>query len=76
MNTKASNWFKTNEQFMQVCADAVALARGEANEEFAAQIFARAKEHGLNLYLSEKQVKWLCKLADCVVPLTVEQRSR
>lgn len=69
MNTKASNWFKTNEEFRQVCADAVSLARGESNEEFAAQVMAKANLHGLNLYLSEKQVRWLCKLADCVVPM-------
>lgn len=69
MNTKASNWFKTNEHFLQVCSDALLLAHGESNEEFAAQMMIRARQHGIELYLSEKQVKWLCKLADCVVPL-------
>lgn len=71
-NTKASYWWKSTNEFLQVCSDAQSMAKGESNEEFAGQMMKRAKEHGLQLYLSEKQAKWLCRLADVELPFPVK----
>lgn len=71
-NTKASYWWKTTAEFLQVCSDAQSMARGESSEEFAGQMMKRAKEHGLTLYLTEKQAKWLCSLADVPLPTPVK----
>ena len=64
MNMTAGDWFKTDLEFRQLCGDAVSLARAESSEEFAAEMVKKAKEHGLKTYLSEKQLTWLCKIAD------------
>lgn len=68
MNTKASAWFVTAFDFRQLCNDAQSQARAESEQEFAAQMMLAANEHGLETYLSVKQLKWLCKIADHVMP--------
>jgi hypothetical protein len=69
MITRAADWFGTDAEFRQVCGDAVSLARSERAEEFAADMARLANEHGIQTPLSERQCKWLCELADIVVPL-------
>lgn len=71
MNTQAKEWFKTDAEFLQLCGDAQSMARGEKNEEFAGQMMRKAKEHGLLMYLSHAQLKYLCGLADRDVPMPV-----
>lgn len=69
MQTTAADWFKSEQDFHQVCMDAVTLARGENAEEFAIRILREARSHGLRTPISEKQMLWLCNLADAVLPL-------
>jgi len=60
----ASDWFADEHEFRQLCGDAQSQARGESAQEFAAEMVIKAKQHGLNTYLSPKQLDYLCKLAD------------
>lgn len=60
----ASDWFESDLEFRQLCLDAISLARVEAAEEFAHEMAKKAKEHGLKTYLSERQMRWLCQIAD------------
>lgn len=75
MNTKASEWFTDIAAFLQLCGDAQSMAKGEKNEEFAGQMMRKAKEHGLQMYLSYPQLKWLCDLADREVPQPVNAQE-
>lgn len=67
-NTRASAWFADELEFRQLCGDAQSQARGESSQQFAADMIVKAKEHGLQTWLSVKQLEWLCKLADWDVP--------
>jgi hypothetical protein len=71
MSTTARTWFATEAEFRQVCGDAQSQAHGESAEEFAGDMVKKANEHGLNTFLSEKQLAFLCKLADIVPPKRV-----
>lgn len=68
MNTKASNWYNVELEFRQLCGDAQSQARSEGEQEFAAQMMLSANKHGLQTYISQKQINWLCKIADHDVP--------
>ena len=68
MNTKAATWFADEKEFRQLCGDAQSQANGESAQEFAAQMMLAANKHGLQTYLSEKQLAWLCRLADWEQP--------
>jgi hypothetical protein len=70
-NTKASTWFEDAASFRQLCGDAQSQANSESAQEFAAQMMLAANQHGLEMYLSEKQLKWLCELADWMVPARI-----
>lgn len=74
MNTKASTWFADEKEFRQLCGDAQSQANGESSQEFAAQMMLAANKHGLQTYLSIKQLEWLCKLADWDVPKRVGEK--
>jgi hypothetical protein len=75
MNTQASTWFKDTAEFLQLCGDAQSMAKGEKAEEFAFQMMRKANEHGLQMYLSYSQLKWLCDLADVDPPTPVERQA-
>lgn len=68
MNTKASDWFKDEYEFRQLCGDAQSQAHGDSSQNFAAEMVVKAKANGLNTFLSYKQLEWLCKIADWDVP--------
>lgn len=69
--TIARDWFKTVEEFRQVCLDAVSLARSERAQEFAQEKLRDANRIGLDTVLSDRQLAWLCSLADIVPPLKI-----
>lgn len=69
--TTAATWFVDEAEFRQLCGDAQSQARTESAQEFAAEMVVKAKEHGLNTYLSPKQLDYLCKLADWIPPKRV-----
>lgn len=75
MNTKAGTWFADEKEFRQLCGDAQSQARDESSQEFAAQMMLAANQHGLGTYVSDKQLKWLCKIADWEVPRRIESRQ-
>lgn len=66
--TTARNWFPDEREFRQLCGDAQSQARGESSQDFAAEMVIKAKDKGLDTYLSPKQLEWLCKLADWDLP--------
>lgn len=68
MSTKARDYFADEHEFRQLCGDAQSQAQGESSQDFAAEMVVKAKEHGLDTWLSEKQLSWLCKLADWDLP--------
>lgn len=68
MKTTAANWFETEAEFRQCCGDAQSQARSEGAQTFAAKMVVMANQWGLETILSEKQVKFLCDVADWVVP--------
>lgn len=65
---KARDYFTTEAEFRQLCGDAVSEARTESQQEFANEMVRKVNEHGLNTYLSHPQLKFLCSIADWVVP--------
>ena len=68
MNTTAADWFADEREFRQLCGDAQSQASTESAQEFAAQMVVGANKWGLRSFLSEKQLKYLCRLADWEVP--------
>lgn len=66
--TTARSWFSSDFEFRQLCGDARSEAKGESAQEFAAEMVIKAKEHGLDTYLSPKQLAYLCKIAGCDPP--------
>lgn len=66
--TTAADWFATGYEFRQLCGDAQSQAQGESSQEFAAEMVIKANQHGLETYLTFKQLEWLCELADWQVP--------
>lgn len=74
MSTKANDWYADAYEFRQLCGDAQSQARTESEQEFAAQMMLKANEHGLDTYISPKQLAWLCKIADHDVPKLRSQK--
>jgi hypothetical protein len=68
MTTRARDWFADAKEFRQLCGDAQSQAKGESSQDFAADMMIKANLHGLETYVSQKQIEWLCKLADWEVP--------
>jgi hypothetical protein len=68
MTTRARDWFADEHEFRQLCGDAQSQARGESAQEFAADMVIKANQHGLDAFLSLKQLDYLCKLADWNAP--------
>jgi hypothetical protein len=64
----ARDWYASDYEFRQLCGDAQSQARSESAQEFAAQMMLKANQHGLDTYISENQLKWLCQIADHDVP--------
>lgn len=67
-NTTARNWYTNSTAFEEVCRDAIRQAKGESDETFAHETWARVRSHGLNTYMSERQMKNLHRIADHVMP--------
>jgi hypothetical protein len=68
MSTKAKDWFGDAAEFRQLCGDAQSQAGGESAQDFAADMMVKANQYGLDMFLSPKQLDFLCKLADWDVP--------
>jgi hypothetical protein len=68
MTDRARDWFADDYEFRQLCGDAQSQARGESAQEFAAEMVVKANQHGLETFLSPKQLSYLCKLADWDLP--------
>lgn len=64
----ARDWYADAFEFRQLCGDAQSQARSESEQEFAAQMMIKANQHGLDTYISSKQLAWLCRIADHDVP--------
>lgn len=64
----AADWFSDEHEFRQLCGDAQSLARGESSQDFAAEMVVKAKQRGLQTFVSPKQMEWLCKIADWDMP--------
>jgi hypothetical protein len=61
-------WFSDPFELRQLCSDAQSQARGESAQDFAAEMMISANRDGLDMLLSQKQLEWLCRLADWDVP--------
>lgn len=68
MSTKAKDWFADAAEFRQLCGDAQSQARSESAQDFAADMMVKANQYGLDMYLTPKQLGYLCTLADWDVP--------
>lgn len=67
-STKARDWFSDEHEFRQLCGDAQSEAIGESSQDFSAEMVIKAKEHGLETFLSVKQLNWLCSIAGHDIP--------
>jgi hypothetical protein len=65
---KASDYFDSEKEFLQLCGDAQSQASREWDQEFSADMMLKANEHGIETYLSPSQLKQLCRIADWDVP--------
>lgn len=74
IGSRAKDWFENEHEFRQLCGDAQSQAKYENAQEFAAEMVVKAKEHGLETFLSQAQLDWLCKIADWDVPARVKAR--
>jgi hypothetical protein len=72
-STQASDWFESLEDFNTLIRDAVKLARGENAKIFAEEMRDRVATHGLRTFLSEKQLTYLCEIADWEAPARIER---
>jgi hypothetical protein len=72
MPLTAANWFADEHEFRQLCGDAQSQASDESSQDFAADMVIDSKHYGLATFLSAKQLKWLCKLADWDMPQAVK----
>jgi hypothetical protein len=70
---QASDWFESLEDFNTLIRDAVKLARGENAKIFAEEMRERVATHGLRTFLSEKQLTYLCEIADWEAPARIER---
>lgn len=61
--TRASDWYDTGADFLELCGDAQSQAKDEAQQEFAAQMLAKAEQYGLSTFISVKQMAWLWRIA-------------
>jgi len=68
MSTRVSDWFESAEDFATLTRDAAREAKSDGGKIFAEEMGAKVKEWGLSTYLSEKQLNWLCQLADWEIP--------
>jgi hypothetical protein len=64
----ASVWFDSEAEFRLLCSDAQSLACSESAMDFTRDMMLGASAQGLNFELSEKQLKWLCQIADWDLP--------
>lgn len=64
MSTRARDWFAVDSEFRQLCGDAQSQAKSESAQDFAADMVVKANQHGLDTYLTPKQLDYLCTLAD------------
>lgn len=65
---KAADYYADAFEFRQLCGDAQSQARTESEQEFAAEMMLKANKHGLETFISEKQLAWLCRIADHDAP--------
>lgn len=62
--TKAKEWLADEHEFRQLCGDAQSQARSEGAQEFAAEMVVKAKQYGLETFVSPDQLNYLCRLAE------------
>jgi hypothetical protein len=73
--TRALDWFSDEREFRQLCGDAQSQAGTESAQEFASDMMLKANQHGTRMYLSLKQLEYLCKLADWEIPKRVGEKA-
>ena len=66
--THANDWFIDEHELRQLCGDAQSQATTESSQEFAADMMIKANKYGLKMFMSEKQLAYLCNLADWEIP--------
>lgn len=68
MKEPVSIWFADEHELRQLCGDAQSQARTEGEMDFTRDMMLEANSKGLLMQLSEKQLNWLCKIADWEIP--------
>lgn len=66
--TLARDYFTDEHELRQLCGDAQSQARSESAQQFAADMVQYANREGLNMFLSAKQLDYLCTLAGWNIP--------
>ena len=66
--TTARDWYTDASDYKQLCLDARSQARGESAETFTHEMLLSANSLGLNAPLTYKQLCWLCRISDHVIP--------
>lgn len=68
MREPASIWFERDSELRQLCGDAQSQAKSEGEMDFTREMMLEANQKGLLMQISEKQLNWLCKIADWEPP--------
>jgi hypothetical protein len=71
--TRARDWYRDAYEFRQLCSDAQSQARSEGDQEMAGDMMLKANQYGLDTYLTERQLRNLCRIADHDVPSRVQR---
>lgn len=64
MREPASIWFEKDSDLRQLISDAQSQARSESAMDFTREMMLEANQKGISMLLSEKQLEWLCQIAD------------
>lgn len=61
--SKAVDWYSEAIEFRSLCEAAARHATKPSEKEFTARMVAKACTHGLDTYVTSKQLAWLCTIA-------------
>jgi hypothetical protein len=73
--TRAVDWFADEREFCSLLSKAREQATGVIAEDFSVQMQDFANQFGLKMYLSEKQLQWLCMIAGRDIPPRRDRRG-
>jgi hypothetical protein len=72
---RASHWIRDESLLTELVRDARMNATGIDVKDFTVKMQDQANQYGLHMYVSERQMKWLCGIAGWVFPPNHDPRA-